>query len=151
MSGLSVSCLGKQGILGVLYRLKCLMKSKLAHFFCLVSSPDPLILCHPFPPFSPLHPDLYKPAVSHRDLNSRNVLVKTDGTCVIIDFGLSMKLTGNRPARHGEEENAAISEVRVQEEADLLSIIINISFNYQNNIRNGIDDTFLAFMSFHHY
>ncbi|KAM4710925.1 bone morphogenetic protein receptor type-2-like [Anableps anableps] len=55
--------------------------------------------------------DLYKPAVSHRDLNSRNILVKTDGTCVIIDFGLSMKLTGNRPARHGEEENAAISEV----------------------------------------
>uniref|UniRef100_A0A3B5N1G8 receptor protein serine/threonine kinase n=1 Tax=Xiphophorus couchianus TaxID=32473 RepID=A0A3B5N1G8_9TELE len=55
--------------------------------------------------------DLYKPAVSHRDLNSRNVLVKADGTCVIIDFGLSMKLTGNRPARNGEEENAAISEV----------------------------------------
>uniref|UniRef100_A0A673BGF7 receptor protein serine/threonine kinase n=1 Tax=Sphaeramia orbicularis TaxID=375764 RepID=A0A673BGF7_9TELE len=55
--------------------------------------------------------DLYKPAVSHRDLNSRNILVKADGTCVIIDFGLSMKLTGNRPARHGEEENAAISEV----------------------------------------
>ncbi|XP_017282329.1 bone morphogenetic protein receptor type-2 isoform X2 [Kryptolebias marmoratus] len=55
--------------------------------------------------------DLYKPAVSHRDLNSRNILVKADGTCVIIDFGLSMKLTGNRPTRHGEEENAAISEV----------------------------------------
>lgn len=61
--------------------------------------------------------DLYKPAVSHRDLNSRNVLVKADGTCAIIDFGLSMKLTGNRPARHGEEENAAISEVRVHEVA----------------------------------
>uniref|UniRef100_A0A7N8XXF7 receptor protein serine/threonine kinase n=1 Tax=Mastacembelus armatus TaxID=205130 RepID=A0A7N8XXF7_9TELE len=55
--------------------------------------------------------DLYKPAVSHRDLNSRNILVKADGTCVIIDFGLSMKLTGNRPTRHGEEENTAISEV----------------------------------------
>ncbi|KAF7659351.1 hypothetical protein LDENG_00298980 [Lucifuga dentata] len=55
--------------------------------------------------------DLYKPAVSHRDLNSRNILVKADGACIIIDFGLSMKLTGNRPARHGEEENAAISEV----------------------------------------
>ncbi|XP_038157902.1 bone morphogenetic protein receptor type-2-like [Cyprinodon tularosa] len=55
--------------------------------------------------------DLYKPAVSHRDLNGRNILVKADGTCVVIDFGLSMKLTGNRPARHGEEENAAISEV----------------------------------------
>ncbi|KAJ8003347.1 hypothetical protein DPEC_G00147380 [Dallia pectoralis] len=55
--------------------------------------------------------DIYKPAVSHRDLNSRNILVKTDGTCVIIDFGLSMKLTGNRALRPGEEDNAAISEV----------------------------------------
>ncbi|KAG7463718.1 hypothetical protein MATL_G00179570 [Megalops atlanticus] len=58
-----------------------------------------------------LRGDVYKPAVCHRDLNSRNVLVKRDGTCVISDFGLSMKLTGNRPARPGEEENAAISEV----------------------------------------
>lgn len=56
-------------------------------------------------------PDVYKPAVSHRDLNSRNVLVKNDGMCVISDFGLSMKLTGNRLVRPGEEENAAISEV----------------------------------------
>lgn len=58
-----------------------------------------------------LRGDIYKPAVSHRDLNSRNVLVKNDGTCVISDFGLSMKLTGNRVVRPGEEENAAISEV----------------------------------------
>ncbi|XP_067266112.1 bone morphogenetic protein receptor type-2 [Chanodichthys erythropterus] len=58
-----------------------------------------------------LRGDLYKPAVSHRDLNSRNVLVKNDGTTVISDFGLSMKLTGNRLVRPGEEENAAISEV----------------------------------------
>ncbi|XP_035375722.1 bone morphogenetic protein receptor type-2 isoform X2 [Electrophorus electricus] len=58
-----------------------------------------------------LRGDSYKAAVSHRDLNSRNVLVKNDGTCVISDFGLSMKLTGNRLVRPGEEENAAISEV----------------------------------------
>lgn len=58
-----------------------------------------------------LRGDTYKPAVSHRDLNSRNVLAKNDGTCVISDFGLSMKLTGNRLVRPGEEENAAISEV----------------------------------------
>ncbi|MEQ2194370.1 hypothetical protein XENOCAPTIV_028131, partial [Xenoophorus captivus] len=61
--------------------------------------------------------DLYKPAISHRDLNSRNVIVKADGTCVIIDFGLSIRLTGNRPPRHGEEENAAISEMAFQAEA----------------------------------
>ncbi|TRY94172.1 hypothetical protein DNTS_028516 [Danionella cerebrum] len=58
-----------------------------------------------------LRGDVYKAAISHRDLNSRNVLVKNDGTCVISDFGLSMKLTGNRLVRPGEEENAAISEV----------------------------------------
>ncbi|KAJ8004419.1 hypothetical protein DPEC_G00135520 [Dallia pectoralis] len=55
--------------------------------------------------------DIYKPSVSHRDLNSRNILVRNDGSCVISDFGLSMKLTGNRLARPGEEDNAAISEV----------------------------------------
>ncbi|XP_068101215.1 bone morphogenetic protein receptor type-2 isoform X2 [Hyperolius riggenbachi] len=58
-----------------------------------------------------LRGEQYKPAISHRDLNSRNVLVKTDGTCVISDFGLSMRLTGNRLVRPGDEDNAAISEV----------------------------------------
>ncbi|XP_046712671.1 bone morphogenetic protein receptor type-2a isoform X2 [Silurus meridionalis] len=54
--------------------------------------------------------DVYKPAVSHRDLNSRNVLVKPDGCCVISDFGLSMALTEKRQSGHAEEENTAISE-----------------------------------------
>ncbi|XP_053326741.1 bone morphogenetic protein receptor type-2 [Spea bombifrons] len=58
-----------------------------------------------------LRGDHYKPAISHRDLNSRNVLVKNDGTCVISDFGLSMRLAGNRLVRPGDEDNAAISEV----------------------------------------
>ncbi|XP_078259836.1 bone morphogenetic protein receptor type-2 [Rhinoraja longicauda] len=58
-----------------------------------------------------LRTDQYKSAITHRDLNSRNVLVKNDGTCAISDFGLSMKLTGNRLVRPGEEDTAAISEV----------------------------------------
>lgn len=49
-------------------------------------------------------------------MNSRNVLVKNDGTCVISDFGLSMKLTGNRLVRPGEEDNAAISEVSINKD-----------------------------------
>ena len=34
-----------------------------------------------------------KPAIAHRDLKSRNILVKRDLTCVIADLGLCVKLT----------------------------------------------------------
>lgn len=56
--------------------------------------------------------DQYKPAVAHRDVSGRNVLVRADLSCVLADFGLSMKLTGNRPGRHGDDDTVAISEVR---------------------------------------
>ena len=32
----------------------------------------------------------HKPAIAHRDLKSRNILVKTNGTCCIADFGLAV-------------------------------------------------------------
>ena len=32
-----------------------------------------------------------KPAIAHRDLKSRNILVKSDLTCVIADLGLCVK------------------------------------------------------------
>lgn len=83
-------------------------------YFSLLSHPTPLQSFFSFPLFFSLL-DVYKPAVSHRDLNSRNVLVKTDGSCVISDFGLSMILTGKRPPGHGEEDNSAISEVSKQQ------------------------------------
>lgn len=30
----------------------------------------------------------------HRDFNSRNLLVKTDKTCVLADFGFAMQVSG---------------------------------------------------------
>ena len=36
-----------------------------------------------------------KPAIAHRDLKSRNILVKKDLTCVIADLGLCVKLRDN--------------------------------------------------------
>ena len=43
-----------------------------------------------------LHADLrtnetQKPSIAHRDLKSRNILVKTDLTCCIADFGLAVR------------------------------------------------------------
>ncbi|XP_070693681.1 bone morphogenetic protein receptor type-2-like [Pempheris klunzingeri] len=55
--------------------------------------------------------DQYKPAVAHRDVTSRNVLVRADLSCVLADFGLSMRLTGSRPCRPGDDDTVAISEV----------------------------------------
>ncbi|XP_037543087.1 bone morphogenetic protein receptor type-2 [Nematolebias whitei] len=55
--------------------------------------------------------DQYKPAVAHRDLTSRNVLVRSDLSCVLADFGLSMKVTGARSSLSGDDDTLTISEV----------------------------------------
>lgn len=45
-------------------------------------------LCH-------LHTEIFstqgKPAIAHRDLKSKNILVKKNGTCCIADLGLAVK------------------------------------------------------------
>lgn len=45
-----------------------------------------------------LHSDLGKPCIAHRDLNTRNILVKADLSCCICDLGLAVvpKRTENR-------------------------------------------------------
>ena len=45
-------------------------------------------LCH-------LHTEIFgtqgKPAIAHRDLKSKNILIKKNGTCCIADLGLAVK------------------------------------------------------------
>ncbi|XP_059612862.1 bone morphogenetic protein receptor type-2 [Phlebotomus argentipes] len=58
--------------------------------------------------------DLLKPCICHRDLNSRNILVKADLTCVLCDFGFAMKTFGPRYEYRGEialAETKSINEV----------------------------------------
>jgi bone morphogenetic protein receptor type-2 len=37
-----------------------------------------------------LHSDLGKPCIAHRDINSKNVLVKSDLSCSVCDLGLAV-------------------------------------------------------------
>ena len=52
-----------------------------------------------------LHAEMFddKPCIAHRDLKSKNILVKKDSTCCISDFGLATKFeAGNTPGEtHG--------------------------------------------------
>lgn len=45
-----------------------------------------------------LHSDLGKPCIAHRDVNTRNILVKKDKYCCIADLGLAVipKRAGNK-------------------------------------------------------
>ncbi|PIK46054.1 putative bone morphogenetic protein receptor type-2 [Apostichopus japonicus] len=54
---------------------------------------------------------MHKPAVVHRDINSRNILVRTDGTCCIGDFGFAMKVCGASIVRDGNQDNSNITDV----------------------------------------
>lgn len=58
--------------------------------------------------------DLVKPSICHRDLNTRNILVKADMTCCICDFGFALKTFGSRYEYKGEltlAETKSIMEV----------------------------------------
>ncbi|XP_064611286.1 bone morphogenetic protein receptor type-2-like [Liolophura sinensis] len=50
--------------------------------------------------------DKVKPPIAHRDINTANILVKNDLTCVIADFGFSMTTMGSKIFRNGHRENA---------------------------------------------
>ncbi|XP_053674925.1 bone morphogenetic protein receptor type-2 [Anopheles nili] len=58
--------------------------------------------------------DQVKPCICHRDLNSRNILVKSDLTCCIGDLGFALKTFGARYEYRGEialAETKSINEV----------------------------------------
>ncbi|KAG5678850.1 hypothetical protein PVAND_008483 [Polypedilum vanderplanki] len=58
--------------------------------------------------------DMVKMCICHRDINSRNVLVKADLSCCIADFGFGTKVNGSRYEYQGEmilAETKSIYEV----------------------------------------
>ncbi|XP_046399371.1 bone morphogenetic protein receptor type-2-like [Ischnura elegans] len=55
--------------------------------------------------------DKAKPCVSHRDLNSRNILVKSDLSCCLSDFGFAMKISGSKYYYNGEEQHTSTKSI----------------------------------------
>ncbi|KAK9512060.1 hypothetical protein O3M35_000570 [Rhynocoris fuscipes] len=53
----------------------------------------------------------WKPCVTHRDINTRNILVKEDLSCCIADLGLAVKITGGRYYNLGEEQHAEAKSI----------------------------------------
>lgn len=64
-----------------------------------------------------LHTDIakgkkVKHCVTHRDLNSRNILVKQDLTCCLCDLGFAMKISGSKYYYYnGEEQHAETKSI----------------------------------------
>lgn len=55
--------------------------------------------------------DVVKMCICHRDINSKNILVKADLSCCICDFGFAMKLNGSRYDYQGEMILAEIKSI----------------------------------------
>merc|ERR1711915_742494 len=76
---------------------------------------------------SHLHTEIFgsrgKPAIAHRDIKSRKILVKNDGTAAIADFGLAVRYTG-------ENDSLDISpNTRVRTRRYMAPEILNNSLN----------------------
>ena len=55
----------------------------------------------------------FKPAIAHRDFNTRNIMVRPDLTCVICDMGFAMKIA--RAVYQDEGEMTSLTDVSVNQ------------------------------------
>ncbi|KAK2519941.1 Bmpr1b [Columba guinea] len=77
-------------------------------------------LCH-------LHTEIFstqgKPAIAHRDLKSKNILVKKNGTCCIADLGLAVKFIRTE-ALLGFVKESWLSDSSVRKELELSALVL---------------------------
>lgn len=63
---------------------------------------------------------VHKNAIVHRDINSRNILVRSNMTCAIADMGFSLKIKGSKVIKNGVEEHAEDGSLRDVSFQDIL-------------------------------
>lgn len=54
----------------------------------------------------------HKPAIVHRDLSSRNVIIKADGTCMICDFQHAVCFVNNKPLTNEDRVISLVGTLR---------------------------------------
>ena len=70
--------------------------------------------------------DKCKPCVCHRDLNTRNILVKNDLNCCLCDLGLAIKIVGSHYYTLGEEQHAETKSINDVSYCTLLYLLGSI-------------------------
>lgn len=53
-----------------------------------------------------LFSEKFKHCIAHRDLTSRNILMKADGACMLCDFGFALQVSGSKYFVNGQEGQA---------------------------------------------
>lgn len=78
-------------------------------------------------------PKSTKPSIAHRDLKSKNVLVKSNGTCCIADFGLALVLKNGK--LNGSDIRSQVSVVLVFIiTLNFLATTINLSLFFYRSV-----------------
>ncbi|XP_014225253.1 uncharacterized protein LOC106651326 isoform X1 [Trichogramma pretiosum] len=55
--------------------------------------------------------DKIKPAIVHRDLNPRNILIKGDGSCCICNLGHALRVAGSKVYQTGETQPKMVTDL----------------------------------------
>ena len=50
--------------------------------------------------------DQFKPTIAHRDINTRNILVTPENTCIVGDLGFAIATVGSKLMKNGHYESA---------------------------------------------
>ena len=78
--------------------------------------------------------DQFKPTVAHRDINTRNILVTPDNSCIVGDLGFAIATVGSKLMKNGHYESA--------EQASLQDVcvffLIFLLFLDNTNLNNGL-------------